>query len=198
MSTKTSWITALALLTATLTGCETLRADAEAPLPAPVAPAQTAPQVAVAPAAPAPPEKASEATRTDGAAKGATRTPSKSRAKAADVTGKLRIKRLVLADRIEGREPAPAKTSFRAPDSDRIYAFVEVENGAAEETEITVTFEPPDGGAPRGNVTLSVGASPRWRTWAFTRGARAAGEWTAVVRSPDGEELARTPFEVTL
>jgi hypothetical protein len=75
---------------------------------------------------------------------------------------------------------------------------VEVENPEAEESEITVTFEPPGGGDARGNVTLDVGASRRWRTWAYTRGARSAGAWTAVVRGPGGEELARAPFEVTL
>jgi predicted ATPase len=108
------------------------------------------------------------------------------------------VKRLVVADGIAGREPVGAKASFRAADSERIYAFVEVENATGEDAEITVAFEPPGGGAAKGNVPLAVGSSPRWRTWAFTRAARSAGVWTAVVRAPGGDVLARAPFEITL
>lgn len=110
----------------------------------------------------------------------------------------LKVKRLLFAEAIEGREPVGAKSSFNAKDVKRVYAFVEVENPGAEESEITVTFEPPGGGAAKGHVSLDVGASRRWRTWAFTRGASTPGSWTAVVRGPRGEELARAPFEVTL
>ncbi|KYF68054.1 DUF2914 domain-containing protein, partial [Sorangium cellulosum] len=110
----------------------------------------------------------------------------------------LKVKRLVIAEGVKDREPVAPGTTFRAPETERLYAFVELENRSDVEGEVTVSFVPPDGGAPVGNVTLGVGPSPRWRTWAFTRGARRAGEWTAVVRSETGEELARAPFEVTL
>ncbi|AGP33651.1 DUF2914 domain-containing protein [Sorangium cellulosum] len=110
----------------------------------------------------------------------------------------LKVKRLVLAEGVKDREPVAPGTTFRAPETERLYAFLEIENRGDAEGEVTVAFVPPDGGAPVGNVTLGVGPSPRWRTWAFTRGVRKAGEWTAVVRSETGEELARAPFEVTL
>lgn len=196
MFKKIAWIPAALLLTATLTGCREEpepQVVHEPPPPAPVAvaPAQPA-QAAAAPTAPAA-QPACDAAIAD--SKLADRpAPRIEHASSSD----LRVKRLVLAEGVSGREPVEPRTSFNAAETERIYAFVEVENRADGEGEITVTFEPPDGGAPRGNVTLNVGASPRWRTWAFTRGARAAGEWTAVVRGPDGQVLARTPFEVTL
>lgn len=110
----------------------------------------------------------------------------------------LKVKRLVVAEGVRNREPVEPSTTFRVPATERIYAFVELENRGESEGEITVEFVPPDGGAPVGNVTLGVGVSPRWRTWAFTRGARKVGEWTALVRSETGEVLASAPFEVTL
>jgi hypothetical protein len=114
--------------------------------------------------------------------------------KAAD----LKVKRLVVAQGVEKREPIDSAATFKLAEIDRLYAFVEVENGSHEEGEVVVEFEPPGGGAPTGNVRLDVGSSPRWRTWAYTRAARKVGAWTAVVKTTDGEVLARTPFEVTL
>lgn len=112
----------------------------------------------------------------------------------------LRVRRLVVAEGVERgkREPVGAKASFKAANVDRLYAFVEVENPEKAETEVFVTFEPEDNGASQGQVALQVGASSRWRTWAYTRGVKKAGSWAAVVRSADGTVLARTPFEVTL
>ena len=112
----------------------------------------------------------------------------------------LKVKRLVLADDIarERREPVGEKASFKAAELDKIYAFVEVENPTKSESEVFVTFEPQGDGASQGQVSLRVGASSRWRTWAYTRGVKKAGAWAAVVRSADGKVLAKTPFEVTL
>jgi hypothetical protein len=205
MKKTTTWISALALVTATsaLLGCGVGNAAGAAIEAKPLAPAVTerTAQLAQPPAAPAAscptPDKAGEAP-----AKAASVKPRaeqrKDRVRTADASAKLRIKRLVLTEGVKGREPVEAKTSFSAADASRIYAFVEVENPAAEESEITVTFEPASGGAAHGNITLDVGASPRWRTWAFTRGARTAGAWTAIVRGPEGDVLAKAPFEVTL
>lgn len=112
----------------------------------------------------------------------------------------LEVRRLVVAEGVERgkREPVGAAASFKVGDIDKLYAFVEVENPERAESEVIVTFEPEDGGAAQGQVSLGVGASPRWRTWAYTRGVKKAGSWAAVVRSADGKVLARTPFEVTL
>jgi hypothetical protein len=112
----------------------------------------------------------------------------------------LKVRRLVVAEGIERgkREPVGAAASFKVKDMDKLYAFVEVENPEKAESEVFVTFEPQDNGTSQGQVSLHVGASPRWRTWAYTRGVKKTGSWAAVVRSADGTVLARTPFEVTL
>jgi hypothetical protein len=112
-------------------------------------------------------------------------------------TEKLRIKRLVVSEGVANREPVDIESSFSAKRTDRIYAFVEVENPAQEKDEIVVEFDPPGGGDPRGNVTLNVGAAQRWRTWAFTREVKTTGEWTAVVKTRDGQIIATAPFTVT-
>jgi hypothetical protein len=202
MKKTTTLISALALVTATsaLLGCGDARTVIEAKPLAPAVTERTA-QLAQPPAAPAAscptPDKAAEAPAKAVSVK-AGAEQRRERARAADASATLRIKRLVLTEGVKDREPVEAKTSFSAADDSRIYAFVEVENPAAAESEITVTFEPASGGAARGNITLDVGASPRWRTWAFTRGARTTGAWTAVVRGPEGDVLAKAPFEVTL
>ncbi|WP_438026991.1 DUF2914 domain-containing protein [Sorangium sp. So ce233] len=186
----------LALGTVSLAGCGE-RHDARPPAPAAAAsPAATqCPEPVAAAAAPASPPAATMTAPAPApsVAGGKERQEEKARGAA-----ELKVKRLVIAEGVKDREPVAPGTTFRAPETERLYAFVELENRSDVEGEVTVSFVPPDGGAPVGNVTLGVGPSPRWRTWAFTRGARRAGEWTAVVRSETGEELARAPFEVTL
>lgn len=114
----------------------------------------------------------------------------------AKIAPSLTVKRLVLATRIENREPADASKGFVASKTDKLFAFVEVENHSLTEGEIFVSFVPPDGGKALGNIKLDIGASKRFRTWAFTRGARKSGEWMAVVRNGAGDVLARAPFEI--
>ncbi|AUX39396.1 hypothetical protein SOCE26_007870 [Sorangium cellulosum] len=213
MATKTTRRTMfLALCAVVLAGCgERQEARPAAPMAAAgiaAAPGPEAPVAATAAPVPAPVTVAAPATATATAAAPDARAAEGkgsegSRAsRASKEQGKgvaeLKVKRLVLAEGVKDREPVEPGTTFRAPETERLYAFIEVENRGEVSGEVTVSFVPPDGGAPVGNVTLEVGTSPRWRTWAFTRGARKAGAWTAVVRSETGEELARAPFEVTL
>ncbi len=187
-------LAAVTLMTTTLVGCGERRAmpggEASAPaqsaaLAAPSAAPTAAPAAVVCPTATAsvaaaPPE--------------APRAPAKVKA---TTEGALVVKRLVVAPAVKGREPVSPATSFKA-DAGKIYAFVELENKEATESEITVSFEAPDGKSATGNVKLDVGASPQWRTWAYTRAARTAGSWTAIVKNRRGDVLARAPFEVTL
>jgi hypothetical protein len=52
-------------------------------------------------------------------------------------------------------------------------------------------------GAPRATVSLEVGTSPRWRTWARRRLAPTdAGAWTAELRDPSGALLETLSFTV--
>jgi hypothetical protein len=193
-------LVALTLCATSLLGCgerPKARDAQQSPAPTASAVATLRPDPTATPSCPPAPAVAAPATPA---------TPSDTRAPAdkpktatkAKATAQLRVKRLVIAEGVKDREPVHPSATFRAAESDRIYAFVELENADQAESEVTVAFVPPGGGAPIGNVTLDVGPHARWRTWAYTRGARKAGEWTAVVRSPTGEVLARTPFEVTL
>ncbi|HVY46250.1 MAG TPA: DUF2914 domain-containing protein, partial [Minicystis sp.] len=110
----------------------------------------------------------------------------------------LHVKRLVVSTGVAGREPVGASDLFRTSETERLYAFVEIENPSRHAGDIRVTFEPPDGRAPRGNVELAVGETTRWRTWAYTTGAHQVGSWTAVVKDRSGRTLARKPFEIAL
>jgi len=113
----------------------------------------------------------------------------------ASVTKRLGVKRLVLAHGIDGREPQDATGTFKSSD-DRVYAFVELENPGKVGSAISVVFEPPSG-PPVAEIPLTVGETARFRTWAFTRKARTAGEWTVVVRDDQHRVLARQTFTVT-
>ncbi|WP_437312398.1 DUF2914 domain-containing protein [Sorangium sp. So ce385] len=108
----------------------------------------------------------------------------------------LQVMRLVVAKGIAGREPVEPATSFASAEIDRLYAFVELSNKDRAASEITVVFTPPDGGAPL-RIPLAVGAERRFRTWAATRKARAAGPWSVTVNDAAGKELARASFTIT-
>jgi hypothetical protein len=108
---------------------------------------------------------------------------------------RLGVKRLVLAHGIDGHEPQDATGTFKSSD-DRVYAFVELENPGKVGGAISVVFEPPSG-PPVAEIPLTVGETSRFRTWAFTRKARTAGEWTVVVRDAQHRVLARQTFVVT-
>jgi hypothetical protein len=193
VKTAKIWALGMALMAATLGACSGERGARPAST-SPGASDAAAPTVAATPA-PTPQPVAAAPTATPAA----TPAPVKAASAPAKVekapSGKLTIKRLVVAEGVKGREPVGAATSFKGG-AGKIYAFVEIENPSRHEDEIVIAFEPPGGGPSRGNVTLEVGASPRWRTWAFTRTARDSGEWTAVVKNKRGEVLAKTAFEV--
>ncbi|WP_437963079.1 DUF2914 domain-containing protein [Sorangium sp. So ce260] len=108
----------------------------------------------------------------------------------------LQVVRLVLSKGIAGREPLEPATSFASAEIDRIYAFVELSNKERTASEIRVVFTPPDGSAPL-RIPLAVGAERRFRTWAATRKARAAGLWSVTVSDAAGRELARATFTIT-
>jgi hypothetical protein len=108
---------------------------------------------------------------------------------------KLAVKRITIASGVKAHEPDGASDTFDVK-TEKVYAFVEVENPEKLAGEITVEFQPPSK-KYEGRIALGVGESSRWRTWAFTRQAHEAGEWTAIVRDERGHELAREKFTVT-
>lgn len=107
----------------------------------------------------------------------------------------IRVRRLVVTSGIEAREPVDTIGTMAAGEHDRVYAFVELANRGGEGS-VVVTFER-DGEPRHGEVELEAPArAGRWRTWAFTRGVRQAGEWRAVVRDHEGRVLAEQSFVV--
>ncbi|MEC7525964.1 MAG: DUF2914 domain-containing protein [Myxococcota bacterium] len=110
--------------------------------------------------------------------------------------GPIRVRRLVVATGVSGHEPTGASDSFVLGDPRRFYAFVEAVNETGDDAALEVTFEP-EAGESAGHVSLDVPAgAPRFRTWAYTRHVYTPGRWHAVVRHPDGRELARRAFDV--
>ena len=106
----------------------------------------------------------------------------------------LIVKRLVLTNAIENREPA--RVSGFQTGAGPIVAFIEAQNPMDDAQKIVVTFEHASG-KKVGFVKLEIPQnSSRWRTWARSSHVTAAGEWNAVVRNGDGEELARQSFDV--
>ncbi len=106
----------------------------------------------------------------------------------------LIVKRLVLTNAIENREPA--QVSGFQTGAGPVVAFIEAQNSMADVQKIVVTFEHASG-KKVGFVKLEIPQnSSRWRTWARTSHVTAAGEWNAVVRTGDGEVLARQSFSV--
>jgi len=113
-------------------------------------------------------------------------------------SGALRIRRLVVARGIEGREPAETAQPIALSEHTPIYAFVEIENRGDEGETIFVTFEPEGGDwhDAVGHVELEAPVAARWRTWGLTRSISEPGTWTAIVRNADGDMLASETFEV--
>jgi Protein of unknown function (DUF2914) len=105
----------------------------------------------------------------------------------------VRVKRLVVTQAVEDREPVKVgEVSASTP----VIAFVEVATDGREDQNVVVTFEHETGDRV-GLVNLNVpGNKSRWRTWGRTYDVNRDGRWTAVVRDSRGEELGRTAFTV--
>jgi hypothetical protein len=107
----------------------------------------------------------------------------------------LHAKRLIVAKKVDGREPVGVARSFDGSAVGQVAAFVELSNDAREATRIVMRFEPPS--SPSFDVPLEVGAAPRWRTWATTKRPLEEGTWRVRVLDEDGALVAQTTFEVT-
>jgi hypothetical protein len=116
-------------------------------------------------------------------------------ASTAGVGSALEVRRIVVARGVENHEPVGVASRF-VLDGTPLYAFMELSNPTSERQEIVVTFER-TGGTAVGHVHLNVPAhASRYRTWALSRMVNRPGEWTAVVRTVDGELLDELAFTV--
>lgn len=107
----------------------------------------------------------------------------------------LTIERLVTAPAVERREPLAASSVF-GPHDEKVYAFVEVRNESEEDKTLLVHFIGPEGQVSGGIELRIPAATPRWRTWAYTRNATKPGLWRVEIRSEDGTLVGTLPFEV--
>jgi hypothetical protein len=122
-------------------------------------------------------------------------SPAPEPAKSTAALNGLTVKRFVVTTGIEAREPLIGAAPLLAGE-DPIFAFAELGNHG-DEQQVSVTFERKGSTVRVGHASLKVPANvPRHRTWANTRYIREPGTWEAVLSNANGEELARTAFEV--
>lgn len=157
------------------TGKPLVRSEVTLPAPAQESPAPTSERVA--PTAPSP------------SASAAATTPVQAE------KAELAIRRLVVARGVEGREPTDPTDRVTLSEGERLYAFVELHNRNGVPGAVSVEFEA-ESGRTTGAVRLSVGASPRYRTWAYSTQIDEPGVWHAVVRDEAGRVLGRHEFDV--
>jgi hypothetical protein len=100
----------------------------------------------------------------------------------------MQLLRLVLASGIEGRD-ARDKVRTLAPGG-RLYTHLTLRNRSGRERCVRVTFRV--GGAVRTEVTLRIGKSWSWRTWAYnTLKPSDRGALEVTVTDDQGQLVAR-------
>ena len=166
------------------TACQRHEAQPEMVNIRPAPPAETKPKSPASQEAAAKPREPAPAPKTSA------ESPIRQEALAAN---RVKLRRLIVTHAVREREPiAPAELVTGTP----VVAFVELANDDAVERNVVVTFER-EGRPAIGHVKLEVPAgAPRFRTWARTHNLGEPGTWQAVIRSDDGKELGRQPFEL--
>ena len=102
----------------------------------------------------------------------------------------IRVTDLVLARRIEDREPLGVGEAFVMDDKE-VYAFARVSN-TGPRTEVSFRWYLNDTFV--GAAEMTVGTSPGWRTWSVA--PLDPGTWRVEVADQDGYVLAQRTFEV--
>ena len=109
--------------------------------------------------------------------------------------GEVNVVRFVLAKDVVDREPVE-ETDIFTTETEKIFAFVHVDNASGEPYAFRVHWEPASGPASPYGVKLNVRTAPRFRTWAWTKIKRDPGRYRAVLRTLDGEEIASREFDI--
>jgi hypothetical protein len=106
---------------------------------------------------------------------------------------RVRIVDSAIASGVEKRVPTGLADVF-GTDAGTVWAWVAVEN-LGEPTKITMVWRRDD--KVRSTLELSVGTSPRWRTWSRNHIRKFdAGEWTVDLYDTDGNLLDTLEFTV--
>jgi hypothetical protein len=107
----------------------------------------------------------------------------------------VHIDRFVLAKDVAGREPVEETDTF-STDTDKIFAFVQFANAEGAPFSLRVTWEEADGPASPYGYVMEVPTAARFRTWSWTRIKRSPGQYRAVLRTLEGEEVASRTFVI--
>ncbi len=104
-----------------------------------------------------------------------------------------RMDRFLLTRGIQDREPVDETESIRP--GERLYAFLDVANPDGTEYALNVRWAREDGdlGQP---VAVTIGTSPRWRTWSWRNAPEQPGSYRCLIEKEDGEIVAEIPFRV--
>ncbi len=105
----------------------------------------------------------------------------------------LQLLRFTFADGVEGKDPG-AKLNIARP-GQRVYAHLQLRNRSGRDRCVHVVFHV--GGKKRTDVTLKVGESWSWRTWAYnTLRADDRGPLQVVVTDDQGKAIVQQSLAV--
>ncbi len=108
----------------------------------------------------------------------------------------VRVIEAVTATNVDrgARAPDDITANFSTA-TEHAWAFVKVQNKSVP-THITMLWK--HGNRIVSRKQLSVGVSPRWRTWSrLNLRGKPVGQWSVEVHSADGRLLQRIPFELS-
>jgi len=102
------------------------------------------------------------------------------------------INRMVISERIAGKEPAAAADSFSA-DTEKVFCFLEA---TSIEQDTTVSFVWYFEGRETGRVTLPLKKGMRWRTYSSKKLGGLKGNWQVDLQEASGIVLNSVSFQV--
>lgn len=113
-------------------------------------------------------------------------------APSADASAAVSLGRFVFTNELSGRKPVSTAAQFDT-DGKRVYGYVEVHN-KGEQQKLTMTWAR---GSRRHSFHLTVGKSPRWRTWSYLKAVKGnRGTWKITVKDEAGTVLGEK--EITI
>lgn len=107
-------------------------------------------------------------------------------------SGSFSIARMVIAGSIEDREPVGVVSAFSS-DTEKVYCFLEATDVAYE---TMVSFVWYHGDEQKASVELSLGKSPRWRTYSSKKLGGLKGEWKVELQDAAGAVVKTVTFTV--
>ncbi|MCA9669303.1 MAG: DUF2914 domain-containing protein [Myxococcales bacterium] len=114
------------------------------------------------------------------------------RAPSASSDASVSLGRFVFANELSGRKPVAPADRFDT-DGKRVYGYLEVRN-KGERQKLTMTWTR---GARSHTFNLTVGKSPRWRTWSYLKAVKGnRGSWKVTVKDESGSVLGEKQITI--